>query len=375
MKKLLLSLILFVSACAHPTTRAPSLNHYDLDEIRQKHVKASVRHDYKRDKRIYGLFYNLQKTTGQELCDKKLKPDTGIHYAKINKYKGSFFGLIPNQTLKDQTEDLKLAYNQPEETVFVRFVIPNSSADKAGIKENDKIISIFGVSTPTGDDALEDTLELIEKHSKDGLNVDIEVERNNKNINLSFAPDMVCPYPLSIDTDMRQVNAYATGDEVFVTPEIIDYLNDNDLAAVMAHELAHNTMGHINAKMTNIMIGTFAGAAADVWLGTDYAATTAGATFGNIVFSKEFETEADYVMTYYMARAGYDYHKAKDLEKSLAARNYRNLYEDNETHPRPQYRYALIKETAIEIDTKKAFGEPIMPDFSESNSWLKQQRD
>jgi predicted Zn-dependent protease len=48
-----------------------------------------------------------------------------------------------------------------------------------------------------------------------------------------------------IDTNM--LNAFTTGGYIFVTTEMVKFcLNDDELACIIGHEIAHNELGHIN---------------------------------------------------------------------------------------------------------------------------------
>ena len=51
------------------------------------------------------------------------------------------------------------------------------------------------------------------------------------------------------------VNAFADGKSIIMTQGMMDYAkDDNELAIVVAHELAHNDRGHLDAKKKNTMI-------------------------------------------------------------------------------------------------------------------------
>lgn len=368
----LFCLLLFVCSCAQPTTKRPPINHYNLDAIRRSHIKSALEHDTLRDARINSIFYQLKKNTGTELCDRNLAPDIGLGYGKVG-LRPRYSFLYSKAALVEH-DDFKKVIKQPEETIWVRYVIPGSAADKAGIKKRDRIVSIYNMNIPTGREFEEKFWDIIEKHKKDSMPVDIQVERNGKILNFNFEPDMICPYNLYVDRTSGTINAYATGNDVYLTEEIIDYMeNDNDLAAVLAHELSHNTMGHIDDKQLNIATGVFFGSMVDILFGTDLAGTAT--VYGSLAYSVEYEQEADYVSAFYMARAGYDYHTMHKAQMKLSNRNWESLYSNPTTHPTPQTRNALLKETAREIDMKKAFKHDLVPDFKQPNKHLLHKRD
>lgn len=368
----LICLLLLICSCAQPTTKRPSISHYNLDSVRRSHVRSSVEYERSRDERINSIFYNLKKNTGPELCNRNLAPDTGIGYGKIGIKPR--FSLFSSKAAKTEYDDVKKIIKQPEESIWVRYVVPGSAADKAGIKKKDRVVSLYNMAIPTGSSFEEKFLEIIEKHKKDAMPVDIEVEREGQILSFNFEPDMICPYKLHIDETSRTINAYATGEDVYLTSEIIDYMDDdNDLAAVLAHELAHNTMGHINDKQLNIAAGLLFGGVIDFLFGTEISGNAA--VYGSLAYSLEYEQEADYVSAFYMARAGYDYKKMYKTEIKLSDKDRYNLYANPTTHPTPQVRNALLKETAREIDMKKAFKDDLVPDFKRPNQYLLHKRD
>lgn len=132
--------------------------------------------------------------------------------------------------------------------------------------------------------------------------------------------------------DPTVVNAFAmAGGKVGIHSglfKIID--NDDQLAAVIAHEIAHVTAKHIHARLSQqmltqtgglvggvILMGSGAGALTSEGLLGVYGMTT---DMAGLAFSRKHEMEADYIGLMYMARAGYDPAESiKVMEKLEAA--------------------------------------------------------
>ncbi|MFI3242427.1 MAG: M48 family metallopeptidase [Alphaproteobacteria bacterium] len=368
MKKLISILMLcLLTSCMTPTMRLPSTTHLDVVKLRRQMLLDSIYKEIEVDKRAQTLFYNIKKSTGEDLCDKKLTPDLGIVYSMIQR-----FGIwwLASTEEKEKYEDYLKIYKHPENELFVSYVIKGSAADKAGIKSGDVISSIYGQKPPTGKTIAADILDILEENQIEGLGVDIDIIRDGELISLNFEPDMLCNYPLYVDTTDTVVNAYATGDEVYVTQGMMDKLTDDTLlSVVLAHELSHNVLGHVESSQINMIGAMFLSSLSDIFLGTNIANETTH--YASVAYSKDFEHEADTLGTYFVARAGLDYHRAKEMPAFLASLNYRSLYVDGDTHPRPQYRYAVISEAINEIELKQAFDEPLEPDFKKKNIFLK----
>lgn len=365
--------------CAGPTASLPSTSWYDKAEMRKEHYEYAQNYAVNRDKKINTIFYNLKKNTGEELCDRKLKPglgfDVGVYRPKKNWWQ------ITSKEEREEEEDIKnLNYFDEENVIYVRYVISGSAAAKAGLKPMDKIVTIFGLAAPNTTDAKGDYEEILEENltsSALGQPVEIQIERKGKLKTLTLKPDNVCPYDLKIAQDDPDINAYADGEDIYLTLPMIDYMQGElELAAVMAHELAHNTLGHSESKEFNAAIGALAGGIID-GLSNNMSGSNAnlGAELGSKVYSKDFEFEADYLSVYYVARAGYNYKQMSTMQKKLAARYKDSIYFSSDTHPKPQERSALMIEAAKEIDMKKNFKEPLLPDFAKSNSHLENKKD
>lgn len=167
-------------------------------------------------------------------------------------------------------------------------------------------------------------------------------------------------------TDESEVNAYTDGKNIFVTKGMINFATDDELAIVIAHELAHCFEDHIEKKMTNQMFGEMAAAilatAASSILGVPAVITKSeGMAAGAMAFSQEYELESDYVGMYLLARAGYPTDKAADFWRKMAARDPLKSNRFTGSHPPTAERYLLLEKTHKEIEAKKAKGEKLLP--------------
>ncbi len=162
-------------------------------------------------------------------------------------------------------------------------------------------------------------------------------------------------------------NAYADGENVVVTSGMMRFLeNDDELAVIIGHELAHNFMEHLEANNTNRMAGALVGlildaAAASQGINTQGGFTQSGADMGHLTYSAEFESEADYIGLYIAARGGYNIKSAPGLWRRMSLENPDAIY-NARTHPSNASRYVALKKTIDEIDYKRKHRVALLPD-------------
>ena len=131
--------------------------------------------------------------------------------------------------------------------------------------------------------------------------------------------------------DVPQINAFAmAGGKVGVFSGLFKIArNDDQLASVIAHEIAHVTAKHVHEKLSQEMavstigaVGMIGGMASGASLLTvdalsqAYGITT---TVGGLAFDRGKEKEADYIGLMYMARAGYNPEEAVKVLDALDA--------------------------------------------------------
>ncbi len=149
--------------------------------------------------------------------------------------------------------------------------------------------------------------------------------------------------------DSEQVNAFALpGGKVAVYTGILPVAaNDDGLATVMGHEIAHAIARHGAERMAHqklVQMGTLAAAVAlgDMDVQTQhmvFAALGVGAQFGILLpFSREHESEADRIGLVLLARACFDPTEAPRLWERMGEAGGQTPPEFMSTHPSPSTR-------------------------------------
>ncbi|MGZ5200366.1 MAG: M48 family metallopeptidase [Telluria sp.] len=141
-----------------------------------------------------------------------------------------------------------------------------------------------------------------------------------------------------------EVNAFCMpGGRIAFFTGIIDKLKltDDEIAAVMGHEIAHALREHgleqTGKSNVTSLAARLGGAALSAWLGIDPNVTTtvtnAAGQLLVLKFSRDDEREADLVGLDVAARAGYDPRAGIALWRKMAALNQRAPIELLSTHP------------------------------------------
>lgn len=156
-----------------------------------------------------------------------------------------------------------------------------------------------------------------------------------------------------------QINAFALpGGKIAVYTGILDSViqgNEDQLAAVIGHEIAHVTREHGNKRVTRnvgiqLAVSLFS-EASDAWLEdpSTKEAVMGGLGLGiqygvELPFGRGDETDADVWGLLYMERAGYDLDEAPKLWAKMGALSPNRPPEWQSTHPDPDNRQLRLKE-------------------------------
>jgi predicted Zn-dependent protease len=178
-----------------------------------------------------------------------------------------------------------------------------------------------------------------------------------------FAETNACRFRFTYVAD-DEVNAFtAEGGRIYLHRGLLDYLEtEEEIAAVMAHEMGHGIGNHVEEDTGSVILGALLGALvmgaaatagdADADAADQMTATgmVLGAAIGRLTFSKEQEREADLLGAYVLARAGMDLDRAGALYAVLS-----KLDEDveagwNDSHPAGPQRVVAWRKAVADVE-------------------------
>lgn len=239
-------------------------------------------------------------------------------------------------------------------------VFPGGPADKAGMQQGDVILTVNGDKAPEGFDASDRFNRLLAKHMAKSGAMTFGLERKGQPLTAALTAERACG-PNVFLVNRSDPNAYADGNNIFIHAGLLRFLdNDDELASIIAHELAHNEMGHITAKIGNARAA--ATPAVFIAMITGVNLTSHFARQGAKAYSQEFEHEADYVGLYYMARAGFDITFVPDAERKFATLDPKGITIGS-SHPPSAERFVAMEAAVKEIQAKQAAGQPLKPEM------------
>ena len=256
--------------------------------------------------------------------------------------------------------------------VQVGLVRAGSPAALAGLKLGDVPVKVNDWAVPTGDDALKEFFDHLNELLKEPTPLVFFVQRGQMPLQLTVTPEAICDYRLVVEQS-EQKNAYADGERIVVFRGMMEFLRtEEELATVIAHEAAHNVMGHVAAQTTNAIVGGLFGlvldvAAAAAGVNTQGGFSKIGARAGAGTYSVAFEQEADYVGLYLMARAGYDETKAPYLWRRMAVLNPQAI-QHRSSHPTTPERFVALEKTVEQIEHKRLAKLPLNPEMNSAPS-------
>jgi predicted Zn-dependent protease len=156
------------------------------------------------------------------------------------------------------------------------------------------------------------------------------------------------------------VNAQTDGTRIEIFRGLMEYLDTEDeMAAVIGHEMGHEIAQHVEEKKENATIGMIIGAIlmTGAQIATGYQDQQAlndsmglGASIGALSYSKEQEREADLLSAYLLARADYDLEKAGRLFVVLAKLDGKTHASMFDTHPAGPERIASWEKAIAEVE-------------------------
>jgi hypothetical protein len=340
----ILLVLLTLAACA-PTTQRPEISRGAVSAEAFEQEKMALRVRLDTLERLNGLYYGIARA-GADLCTEKKTWSIGATFAQIS----------------HEEESARLLWTalfapglSPDD-VFVLSVAKGSPAERAGLRPLDIVTAIKDGAPGT---------DPVRAAIKDGRPLTLTVNRPDAPGALSITPEVICHYPIGLITD-RSLNAFADGERIVIHSGMADFAGkDEELALVISHELAHNLRGHIETQTANQVGGQIAGGILDTLaalagVNTSGAFSKAAGRAAGSLHSVAFESEADYVGLYLMARAGYPIDGAAQFWRRMAIAH-PDMITRETSHPATAERFVAIEATVAEIKAKQKAGVPLVP--------------
>lgn len=212
-------------------------------------------------------------------------------------------------------------------------LLPNSQMHTLSYDQYSQMMSQSNVVTGTEDSRMIKEIGAnikgaVEQYLKDNNKLDL-IEGYDWEFNL-------------IESD--QINAFCMpgGKVAFYTGILPICANEDGIAAVMGHEIAHAIARHGNERMSQQMVQQMGGVALSVALSQKpeqtqqlfMSAYGLGSQVGVLLpYSRLHESEADHLGLIFMAMAGYNPEEAPELWKRMAAQSQGTPPEFLSTHP------------------------------------------
>jgi len=240
--------------------------------------------------------------------------------------------------------------------VSIAAIVPGSPADTAKLAAGDRLVALSGDKLDLGDITADRPsyarLASVKNMIWSALNfnagrkagsIGIEIERDSKTISITLTGALACPSDYQIDTS-GGINAGANGKMVSVSLGLARYAaNDEELAAVVAHELSHNILKHrarLDALKVKRGIGRLFGKSKKAIRAT--------------------EVEADQLSVWLMANAGYDPRAAIRFWKRHGREHGKGIFTEG-THYRWKKRVKIMQAEIDRIEALPPASKPLTP--------------
>lgn len=245
-----------------------------------------------------------------------------------------------------------------DERLQVNSVLAGSGAERVGIRRGDILVAAEDKPFLPGEDAERQAAAVLAPLVRGRSLVKLTVDRKEGTTSVVVPLTTACAFSIDLG-NADHVNAYADGRRIVVTRGLLDYArSDQELAYVIAREMAHNILGHSTKQR---MVATMGGIIDNLARFTPDLETMTGRS-GVTPYPAELDAEADRLGLYLAARAGYDIGNAPAFWRTFTERypaSIANGY--TAIHPNSEARLATIEKTVAEIRARQATKRALVP--------------
>lgn len=278
-------LVVLMAGCATPDITPEHLTKESLKQEQQVQFKQAFIYLNKQNKRLADVSRPLLKHSAPD-CGTRTRYSAGIFLHRSSEY------------TKEQKAAAIELYGESSQVQVLNVL--DSGPAKGKLFPGDQLLQINAQNIPENSTA--NAIKLLHAAMSEGNNVELQLIRSNEQLTVTLKPEQICDYAVILSPS-DAVNGYADGARIIITSGLMRYLQkDEELAFIIAHELAHNTLDHIPKKFTNGALG----AAIDIILtSSGFPSPLLATGIGINLYSQSFETEADLEAVRLMKNAGY----------------------------------------------------------------------
>ncbi len=232
--KLLLLVVILLVSCVSPQSRRPDISANESAEEAKKQKEFVIEKYIQDSAKITNIAAKI-RLAGTNICESQTSLMLGLKYWNIHDF-------LP--------EDENIARNKYQLGAGLKVlnVASESPAEKAGFKVGDELLAINDLIIAGGKNAKKDFAKQLDEFKKTLKPLTIKVWREGEEKLLSVTPVKACKSDIELIFD-NSVNAYADGTNIYIAKGMMNFVqNEEEIALVISHELAHNVMNHIDAK-------------------------------------------------------------------------------------------------------------------------------
>lgn len=280
-----------------------------------------------------------------ELCKKNARNLLGFTAKNRHSYSNEFAAAAQNLLGLD-------------DRLQVMGVLAGGGAARAGVRRGDVLLSVEDKSLPKGEAAEREAANILAPMMSGRSNLSLTVLRDGSRISLSVPLTYACAFGIELG-NTENVVAYSDGHRVLVTRGMLDAArSDDELAFVLAKEMAHNALSHAARQRTSATIGGIIDNLTRIRPNMSAMSGMAGLR----PMPQDLDAMADKLSLYMLARAGYNLDQVVPFWQRMA-NQYPAIVLNGYTalHPSTSYRVAAMEKTIKDIRSKQARKKPLLP--------------
>jgi beta-barrel assembly-enhancing protease len=349
--RFLLASSLVCAACG-PISKLPPLASEAVEAERRNQQIEHIRDYFAKRGRLHSVAFRIRAANRDERKNRA--------FAEIGLEAGTIESL-PREYRSFAHDALSAICTQ----ATVLSVAETSPAALAGIKPGDHVLTFNNEAVPRS--GTSGWIARFVRNNGDRP-IPVLIRRGGVDDIRMVYPVLVCSIPIHLTTDPVP-NAFTIGDKIVIHSSLLRIArSDAQLALVVGHELAHVTLGHLEKQKANEFLGEASGFMIDagillatkLWTGGLFKRQLGHA--GRLAFSVDFEREADYVGTYYAARAGYDLVGTEEFWRTYSL-ELPDSIRAGITHPVTPVRFVQLQKVVAEIADKRRRNVQLIPEL------------